>query len=474
MYSSHFGLREAPFGGNPDSRFFYANATYDEAYATLRYAIRARKGFALLIGDVGTGKTTLLHRLMEDLGESTRFVFLFNPSLSFDEILAAICADLGLDVPSGERLQQIYALNAFLLDQQRGGGTTALLIDEGQALSDDSLERLRLLSNFETTTEKLFQIVIAGQPELEARLLGQYELRQLRQRITLRCRLEPLCAFEVGDFIRSRLCAAGAARDNIFTRDAIREIARISWGVPRLINVICDNALLIAYGTSKSKVTSEIVAEVARDLRLEGRPAAASKPAPSARSRRFDWRTLWQHRELAPSPVATFALAAMLVIVLAIVSGPSLAEWLERADVGRPAERRVSAAGHISSGLGMVGGSAMPAAPSAAAPIGSEESCKVLPAVTLETLLRRKLDGSLRLIVASVPSRAAAVALAGEVERRTGLRAAASSRRDERRKTVHEVEILGLEDATDANRAWRSVASGDLLGGYAPRPTATK
>jgi hypothetical protein len=163
----------------------------------------------------------------------------------------------------------------------------------------------------------------------------------------------------------------------------------------------------------------------------------------------------------------------MLAIVLALVSGASLADWLER-DVRRPAERGVSAAGSTPSGLETHDGSATAAAPGAVAPIRSEESCKGLPPMTLETLLRRKRDGSLRLIVASTPSRASALALTGEVERRTGLRAATSKRRDERRKTVHEVEVLGLRNATDANRAWCSVASVDLLGDLTPRLPATK
>jgi type II secretory pathway predicted ATPase ExeA len=475
MYASHFGLRETPFRINPDPRFFYANAAYNEAYATLRYAIGARKGFAVLIGDVGTGKTTLLHRLVADLGESTRFVLLFTPNLSFDEILVWICTELGLDTSAGGPLERIGALNSFLLDQRRRGGTTALLIDEAQALSDDTLERLRLLSDFETATEKLLQVVLVGQPELEAKLLGKFELRALRQRLTLRCRLERLCAWEVGDFIQCRLRAAGAAGGNVFSRGAIGMIARISGGIPRLINVICDNAMLIAYATSKSKVTSEIVAEVARDLGLDdGRPATAGERLLSAVRRWLDRRTPSQPRERALSPAATFALAAVLAVVLALMSGGSLAGWLERGDAGEPTERRVSAAGSISSGLEVDDRSTMATAPGAAVPIGSEERCTVLPPVTIETLLRRRRDGSLGLIVASIPSRTTAVALAGEVERRTGLRAKTSSRRDERRKTVHEVEILGLRNATDANRAWHSVASLDLLAGVAPRLPATK
>lgn len=267
MYTAYFGFREKPFSVTPDPRFFYTNPGYQEAYANLIYAIRERRGFVMLTGEVGTGKTTLLRRLMESMQPNIHFIFFYNTTLTFEEFLSFICDELGLPVKEAGHLQKIQALNAYLLEQLAKGGTVVLLIDEAQNLGEEVLENLRLLSNLETSSEKLLQIALAGQPELEAKL-GLPKLRQLKQRIAIQCRLSRLNEDEVGPFINYRLNTVGYKRQHLFTVDAIQEIAYYSRGFPRLINILCDNALLIAYATSQKRVTADIVKEAASDLRL--------------------------------------------------------------------------------------------------------------------------------------------------------------------------------------------------------------
>lgn len=268
MYNSYFGFREKPFNVTPNPHLFYANLKYDEAYANLLYGIRERKGFMLLTGEVGTGKTTLLQKLMKELDPAVPFVFFYNTTLPFEDLLTYICEELGLKSTGQGQLRKIQALNEFLLGQLRQGSTAALLIDEAQNLREDVFENLRLLSNLETSREKLLQIVLSGQPELEAKL-DQPVLRQVRQRITLQCRLDGLKEDEIGAFINCRLKAVGYSRNDLFSQEAERKIALYSKGIPRLVNVICDNALLIAYADSKKSVSAEIIKEVARDLRLD-------------------------------------------------------------------------------------------------------------------------------------------------------------------------------------------------------------
>jgi general secretion pathway protein A len=267
MYNSYFGFNDKPFNITPNPRFFYANRSYEEAYANLLYGIRERKGFLLLTGEVGTGKTTILQKLMGELDTRVPFVFFYTTTLTFEDLLTHICDELGLIVKSQSQLGRIQALNDFLLAQLRQGSTAALLIDEAQNLREDVFENLRLLSNLETPREKLLQIVLCGQPELEAKL-EQPGLRQVRQRISLQWRLDGLRADEVGAFINCRLKAVNYGRNDLFSQDAVREIARYSQGIPRLVNIICDNALLITYADSKKNVSAEIIKEVAKDLRL--------------------------------------------------------------------------------------------------------------------------------------------------------------------------------------------------------------
>ncbi|MBI3248621.1 MAG: AAA family ATPase [Deltaproteobacteria bacterium] len=291
MYNEFFGFREKPFNITPDPRFLFSSPGHQEAYANLLYGIRERKGFIVLTGEVGTGKTTLLRRVMDNLEESIRFVFFYNTTLSFEELLDYIFSELHLDPATAHsRLQKIQALNQFLISQLGQGGTVALLIDEAQNLTDEVLENLRLLSNLETAQEKLLQIVLVGQPELEQKL-AQPHLRQLRQRIVTWCKLNRLKDAEVDALILYRLSAVGYAGPALFTQEALRFISLYSQGIPRLINVICDNALLLAYAASQKEVSAELIEETAHDLRLlpvlrrlsppTALPMAASHPEPA-------------------------------------------------------------------------------------------------------------------------------------------------------------------------------------------------
>jgi general secretion pathway protein A len=284
VYNRHFGFPESPFSATPDPRFFYTNRVYQEAFATLQYGVEAKKGFIVITGEVGTGKTTLLRKLMRHLQDTIHSVFIFNTLFTFPELLEVILHDLGLGSNGSSKVTMFQELNEYLIKQLKQGHIVAVLIDEAQNLSDEALEGLRLLSNLETDQEKLLQIVLMGQPELNARL-DQPTLRQLKQRVASQCRLAPLKNEETGRYIDFRLRAVGYRGKDLFQPDAVQQVAFYSKGIPRLINIICDNALLIAYAGFKKTVSAEIIKEVGRDLRLgpEGQVGEAkSAPALSA------------------------------------------------------------------------------------------------------------------------------------------------------------------------------------------------
>ena len=267
LYEKHFGLLCCPFSITPNPRFSYNNSIYREAFAKLRYGIEARKGFIVITGEVGTGKTTLLKAFMQSVESTVHTAFIFNPKLNFNQFLRSILTDLQIAYSTQARFTLMAKLNDYLIEQLKKDHIVAILVDEAQDLSDEMLEELRLLSNLETDSSRLIQIVMMGQPEFEQRL-DQPELRQLKQRIALRCRLAPLPSGEVSSYINHRLKKAGYQGEELFDAKAVERINLSSQGIPRLINVICDNALLIAYASAKRQVSAEMVEEVARDLKL--------------------------------------------------------------------------------------------------------------------------------------------------------------------------------------------------------------
>ena len=279
MYAAFYGLEEEPFNITPDPRFLYLNNTYQEALAALTYGIQARKGFLSLIGEAGTGKTTLLRHLLDTLDPSVRTVLLMNPTVSFDEILEYILMELGIPTEATGKLARFHRLNEFLIEHARAGGNVALLIDEAQDLDAGVLEQLRLLSNLETSREKILQILFAGQPELEA-MFANPGLRQLRQRITLRVRLRPLTPAEVAGYVRTRLERAGAPDVALFAETALERVAALSRGIPRVINVLCDAALMTAFATGAKHVTPSVIDEVWRDYAPAIGPESLQLPAP--------------------------------------------------------------------------------------------------------------------------------------------------------------------------------------------------
>jgi type II secretory pathway predicted ATPase ExeA len=293
MYNDYYGFRVAPFSATPDPQFFFTNPLYQEAFATLQYGVLAKKGFVVVTGEVGTGKTTLLRKLLHSLGPTVHSVFIFNTQVSFIELLRLVIDDLGLPRQNDDKLSIIASLNQYLIGRLQAGHIVSLLVDEAQNLSDEALEGLRLLSNLETDTEKLLQIVLMGQPELE-RKLAQPKLRQLKQRVTLHSRLAPLAKAEVAAYVQFRLDAVGYEGRGLFSAPALEEIAHYSKGIPRLINIICDNALLLAFAGSKKQVSPDMIREVAADLRLinVGRAVFESPSAPASVAREqkdFSW-----------------------------------------------------------------------------------------------------------------------------------------------------------------------------------------
>jgi general secretion pathway protein A len=269
MYQRFFGLRESPFNVNPDPRFLFLTDQAKEALASLTYGIRNRRGFILLTGEVGTGKTTLLNRLLDWLhGQRVATAFIFNSQVTVGHLFDFIMADFEIPCESSEKSQVLLKLNAWLLERYRAGETAVLIIDEAQNLSLQVLEEIRLLTNLETSTQKLLQIVLTGQPELEEKLKLP-QLRQLRQRITMRCRTAPLTLEETFGYVSERLRIAGADGEPIFSKEAIETVHQHAQGIPRIVNLLCEHALINAYVDHLRPVPSQLVEEVAREFQLD-------------------------------------------------------------------------------------------------------------------------------------------------------------------------------------------------------------
>ncbi len=269
MYKKFFGLKENPFNVNPDPRYLFMTQNTQEALSCLTYGIQKRRGFILLSGEVGTGKTTLLNKLLSWLQRyRVATSFIFNPGLEPSQFFEYMLADFGLDSVSGQKSQMLWRLNKWLLERYRVGGTAVLVVDEAQNLSPEVLEEIRLLTNLETSTEKLLQIVLSGQPELEDKL-SRPELRQLRQRITMRCRTLPLTLEETAKYVETRLAVAGADGRPIFSPEAVEAIFDYSRGIPRVINLLCEHGLINAFAQEQRPVSVATIQEVAREFELD-------------------------------------------------------------------------------------------------------------------------------------------------------------------------------------------------------------
>jgi general secretion pathway protein A len=264
----YYGLTEPPFDITPNPRFLFYSPKHREAFNHLLYGIRERKGFVQLTGEVGAGKTTLCRAMLEKLDGHYATALILNPVMSAGELMKAIAIEFGLPVNGLDRLETLAVINQFLLQQVERGQDTVLIIDESQDLTDELLEQVRLLSNLETDNRKLLQIVLLGQPELRDRL-NNPRLRQLRQRITVRYHLHPLNRYEVSQYIQHRLEVSGARGAPYFTQPALWRVYGYSQGVPRLVNAVCDKALLAGFVQQSEKIDYRMIGRAVRELEGE-------------------------------------------------------------------------------------------------------------------------------------------------------------------------------------------------------------
>jgi general secretion pathway protein A len=269
MYKQFFGLTRNPFEISPDPFFYHPTPRHNEALANLHYGVGRRKGFIVITGEVGTGKTLLVRCLLSELRKNNvAFGYVFNPLLPVVEFFQYIMADLGLPYAGRTKTEMLLDLNRFLIQRHARGLITALVVDEAQALRNELLEEIRLLTNLETSQQKLLQIVLMGQPELEI-VLDSPELRQLKQRVALRCQLQPLDAAQTHAYILSRLERAGApAEPPVFSEEALDKVHEYSRGIPRIINNLCENSMVNAFASEQRPVTGEMITQVATDFRL--------------------------------------------------------------------------------------------------------------------------------------------------------------------------------------------------------------
>jgi general secretion pathway protein A len=290
MYKEFFGLRANPFNVNPDPRYLFLTRHTEEALACLTYGIQSRKGFVLLTGEVGTGKTTLINKLLEWLRlQQVATAFIFNSRLNVPQFLDYMMADFGIPCDSKAKSQILLRLYNWLLDRYRAGETAVLIVDEAQNLTDEVLEEIRMLTNLETFTEKLLQIVLVGQPELEQKL-KQPQLRQLRQRLTLRAKTHALTIEETKAYVQQRLRIAGSNGQQIFEPEALSAIHRHASGIPRVINLLCEHCLVSSFVDQQKVIGPAVVESVARDFDLGDSPISggAATVAPSASPDKFD------------------------------------------------------------------------------------------------------------------------------------------------------------------------------------------
>ena len=309
MYTQFYGFSEEPFNVTPDPRFLYQTPDHQEALASMIYGIKERKGFVSITGEVGTGKTTLIHHLLNNLDEKVKAVFLYQTNVTFEELLKEILLEFELPLGDQRRSSLIRVLNGYLIQRLSRDEVLAIIIDEAQNLSKEVMEELRLLSNLETPRSKLLQIVFVGQPELE-RKLNCEELRQLKQRIGIRRQIRPLSLKESRQYIDHRLNLVGSSSSKVFTPEAVSLICGYAQGIPRTINILCDNALLIGYSFFKKKIDAPIIKEVLKDMGiLTDEKPVSPLPEEREKSSALPLRTIF------------YSVLALLSLVLVIFLG---------------------------------------------------------------------------------------------------------------------------------------------------------
>jgi general secretion pathway protein A len=312
MYHQFYGLEMRPFEITPDPRFLYATNQYKEALATMLYGVKERKGLMVLTGEVGTGKTLLIRSLLQMLNNETRTAYVFNPRLDLPDFFGAVAAEFGFEGDLSTKGKFLSKLNAFLLELAQQKKTAVLIVDESQNLSLPILEEIRLLMNLETSNQKLIQVILSGQPELH-RIINFNCMRQFKQRVSLRCHLNPLNRNETSEYITKRLQVAGNNGKTIFTSAAVRRIYKHSRGIPRLINVVCDNAMLTGYALEKKQIAPNIVKEVIGDL--EGSEAIADKKGSWPRDE-TELRAEWIRPEKRKNARLRWVIGGGIVLVL--------------------------------------------------------------------------------------------------------------------------------------------------------------
>jgi general secretion pathway protein A len=283
MYKAFFGLTSNPFNLSPDPAFLYRSPFHEEALANLIYGVTSRKGFIMLTGEVGTGKTTMLECLRDYLtSHHTPFGFIFNSRLTPEQFFEMVAWDFDLQCNRSSKTEVLFALNNLLLERANQNLTTALIVDEAQNLDWEVLEEIRMLGNLENRRGKMIQVILSGQPELDKKL-EEPNYRQLRQRIGLRCRLRPFTAAETAEYIATRLARAGMREQTALPPDVLLEVHRRTQGIPRLINLVADNLLLTAFAMEQHQTSIKMLEEVTRDMQLDwpGSPRRFAQPEPA-------------------------------------------------------------------------------------------------------------------------------------------------------------------------------------------------
>ncbi len=275
MYLNFYNLKKEPFKIAPDPEFLFLSPSHREALASIMYGVEQRKGFITITGEVGVGKTSVLRYYLEQVDKANlKAVYIFNPNLSFTGLLKTIFQKMGFDTKTEDLAEMVNNFHLILIDRYKQGRNMALIIDEAQNMPVETLENLRMLSNLETSKEKLLQIVLVGQPEF-AETLKRKELRQLQQRISIKATISPLTNKECTEYIQHRMTKASLNGTKVFAQSAIKKIIAESQGIPRLINVLCDNALITGFGYQKKRITARVAEEVIADFKGERKPVSS-------------------------------------------------------------------------------------------------------------------------------------------------------------------------------------------------------